>query len=200
MLLDSRRATQKYSYCAKHSQSQLRDALDSLMTYGGTLFWQNSDCRTILSLIMRHGVSFECLHHYLFLQSRGQQLVRGLHGNTQSTHADSDRNSFQWKPWSYGPNGDSYRQWHSHKLSTPCPIHRWCSTVDWSRRHPDRINFIDNGCCGCYPALRDWQPNHFAECNQIASPWDLDWRNFISRGNLLIRGCRTHFFIVYQDI
>jgi hypothetical protein len=47
----------------------LRDALDSFVAYGGNLFWQNSNERTILSLIMRHGVTFECLHHYVFRQS-----------------------------------------------------------------------------------------------------------------------------------
>ena len=53
---------------AKKYQPQLKDALDSFLAYGGNIFWRNSNWGTILTLIMRHGASFECICEYLFRQ------------------------------------------------------------------------------------------------------------------------------------
>ena len=54
---------------AKDSQSQLKEALDVFLEYGGGLFWQSSNRGTISSLIMRHGASFQYLRQYPFLQT-----------------------------------------------------------------------------------------------------------------------------------
>ena len=53
---------------AKSSQSQLKDALESFLTYGGNILWRHSSWGSILSLIMRHGASFKCLPEYLLRQ------------------------------------------------------------------------------------------------------------------------------------
>jgi ankyrin repeat protein len=53
---------------AKRSQKQLKDCVDAFIRLGGSIFWQNSTSGSVLSLIMRHGASFECIRECLFLQ------------------------------------------------------------------------------------------------------------------------------------
>ena len=52
----------------KHSQSQFREGLDAFLTNGGNLLWRHSSWGTVLSLIMRHGASFDCLREHLLRQ------------------------------------------------------------------------------------------------------------------------------------
>ncbi|KAH0542506.1 hypothetical protein FGG08_003102 [Glutinoglossum americanum] len=53
---------------AKRSQPQLRESLDAFLGHGGNMFWRHGSQGTIMSLIMRHGATFDCVHDYLFRQ------------------------------------------------------------------------------------------------------------------------------------
>jgi hypothetical protein len=55
-------------FFAKRSQKQLRDSLDAFLSHGGNMFWRHGSQGTIMSLVMRHGATFDCVHDYLFRQ------------------------------------------------------------------------------------------------------------------------------------